>query len=189
MSGSIFDVKDFGAIGDGITDDYPAFRRALDAIAALSKISRIFNFPPLPSITEVKDPRGSILFVPFGQYKLSQTLHITRKIVIQGVGSAGSRLIFPPDIDGIVVHSLFSSPAEDDTQPIAGGHGTGAGTVIRDIVVQSDASFGFPRCPDPAINEDDPLTADPVLHSGHPIVSGSGIVLFAAALIENCNIL
>lgn len=48
----IFNVKDFGAIGDGITDDTQAF---LDAIAAVPEM-------------------GGVVFVPPGTYIISQTL-------------------------------------------------------------------------------------------------------------------
>ena len=37
MSGSVFDVKTFGAVGDGQADDTAAFLRALDAIEALHR--------------------------------------------------------------------------------------------------------------------------------------------------------
>src|SRR5205085_9534719 len=40
----------------------------------------------------------------------------------------------------------------------------------------------------PPVNEDDPLTADPVKHTGHPFVAGSGFVLYDRARIENCSI-
>jgi hypothetical protein len=196
VSDSIFDVRDFGAVGDGITDDYPAFQRALDAIAALSKTTFPSSLPGGVTLSAI-DARGATLFIPFGTYRLSQTLNITRQATIQGVSGAGdyagSRLIFDRDVDGIVIHTALTSPPEPDTvrpdgNPDPGGHGRGDWTVIRDIALQSDNSFAFPHCPDPAINEDDPLTADPILHTGHPTLAGNGIVLFARALIENCDI-
>ncbi len=36
LEDSVFNVKYFGALGDGVQDDFPAFERALAAIDALS---------------------------------------------------------------------------------------------------------------------------------------------------------
>ena len=44
-------VKDFGAVGDGVTDDYAAIQAAITAVAAL--------------------PTGGCLYVPYGKYKCS----------------------------------------------------------------------------------------------------------------------
>ena len=63
MPSSIFDVKTFGALGDGMTYDDLAFQHALEAINAFSPAS---------------ESRGAILHIPFGTYRLRQTLHITR---------------------------------------------------------------------------------------------------------------
>ena len=49
---SIFNVKDFGATGNGVQDDFPAFRQALDTIEQENIGERI---------------RGAILFIP-GSY-------------------------------------------------------------------------------------------------------------------------
>lgn len=74
MPGSVFDVKTFGAIGDGKTDDTAAFKRALDAIEALS--------PVIDAQGTFTDTRGAILHIPFGQYLVTDTLHIRRQMII-----------------------------------------------------------------------------------------------------------
>ena len=73
---AVFNVKDFGAKGDGTTYDDKPFREALDAIAALSKTSFQQSTPSgfIPAI----DARGAKLFVPFGRYRLARTLQLTR---------------------------------------------------------------------------------------------------------------
>jgi hypothetical protein len=54
------DVKrDFGAVGDGKTDDTPAIQRALDALR--------------------QHDRGSVLYFPAGTYRITQTLTTIRK--------------------------------------------------------------------------------------------------------------
>lgn len=129
MSGSIFDVKTFGALADGKTDDTNAFQRALDAIEALSPLADLNG--------TIKDPRGAILHIPFGQYVLKKTLHIKRQMIIQGASGAGdyagTRLIFAPEIDGIVIE-------RQDLLPNGSKFGAAFGdwTVIPDISIQSD---------------------------------------------------
>src|SRR6266542_2779620 len=99
MPRSVFDVTDFGATGDGQTDDTAAFQRALTAIEALS--------PVTDANGTFTDTRGAVLFIPFGRYVLSSTLHIRRQMIIHGVSGAGdfsgTQLIFAPNIDGIVI--------------------------------------------------------------------------------------
>src|ERR1041384_6814752 len=113
MPGSVFDVKDFGATGDGLTDDSPAFERALAAIESLSKITRD-GFPNARR-QEIVDPSGALLWIPRGHYRLTRTLRINRQDILQGVGIANSTLTFPADVDGIVVESVYTSAAEQDS--------------------------------------------------------------------------
>lgn len=58
-------VKDFGAVGDGTTDDTNAFKNALTAISD-----------------------GGTLLIPVGRYKLTDTLTLKTGITIQGQGNA-----------------------------------------------------------------------------------------------------
>lgn len=57
-------VKDFGAVGDGVTDDIAAFRAALTT--------------------------AKVVFVPVGTYSLSDTLYIGYKCGLYGVGQAST---------------------------------------------------------------------------------------------------
>jgi len=61
--GGVINVRDFGALGDGADDDYPAIARAL---AAARKVG------PLGS-----GVRGSIVFFPPGVYRVSRPLDCT----------------------------------------------------------------------------------------------------------------
>ncbi len=68
-------VIDFGAVGDGITDDTAAFQHAL---AALNVVS----------------PFGAMLCVPAGVYRLTATLDIPTYVSIEGDGRWNTRLMF-----------------------------------------------------------------------------------------------
>jgi hypothetical protein len=61
LTGEIFDVKAFGAVADGVTDDWPAFHAALDAMTSASN----------PDSTS---PFGRTLYVPPGTYRTVQRL-------------------------------------------------------------------------------------------------------------------
>ena len=68
-------VKDFGAVGDGVTDDTAAIQRAIDFVSAL----------------------GGTVFFPVGTYYVSQLIYVAG-ITFQGVG-AGSRMKKIPSAD------------------------------------------------------------------------------------------
>ena len=57
-------VKDFGAVGDGITDDTDAFRLAYQAIVSLRKSSQ----------STVFDYTSPYLFIPYGKYVISGSI-------------------------------------------------------------------------------------------------------------------
>jgi len=66
-------VKDFGAVGDGVTDDTAAIQAAIDSISNAANLGR---------------GGGTILLFPFGSYVISASLLIDQKnIDIQGDGS------------------------------------------------------------------------------------------------------
>ncbi|HZT42955.1 MAG TPA: right-handed parallel beta-helix repeat-containing protein [Chthonomonadaceae bacterium] len=212
---TVFNVQHYGATGTydpdkpNPPDDTAAFNKALEDIAKLSKVARPgvatpgteAGAPPIPEFRDITDPRGVILFVPTGNYRLTSSLTINRSTIIQGAGGSGgsSRLFFEDDIDGIVIADSLNCPDETDVIPLEldnknkpiPGRGTGGNSVIRDLHIVNTpfrGKSGVPFHPQPAFNENDPLTADPVLHNGHEVAHGSGVVLYQTALIENCLI-
>ena len=116
----IISVKDFGAVGDGVTDDLPAFQAAHDSLS--------------PAGSSV----GGEIWIPPGNYYLAGTWVINKRVKISGaskgdqVQTAGSRLTFPINVTGIRVHSTFSS-----------GTGSGADyTVIQDLNLAAVSAAG-----------------------------------------------
>ncbi len=96
---SDYNVKNWGAIGDGETDDYQSLKKAVD----------------------LQVPNGNvILYFPAGKYKISQTLRISGakkgafrkfKFLIQGSGSANTQL-FVTDKNQDTLHIESGSTKE-----------------------------------------------------------------------------
>lgn len=63
-------VKEFGAAGDGFTDDSPAFQRTIDSI------------------------KSGVILIPGGDYLLRSPLEINKSIVLRGEGSDKTNLLF-----------------------------------------------------------------------------------------------
>ena len=64
-------VKDFGAVGDGVTDDTAAIQAAIDSLGAV----------------------GGMVQVPPGTYKVSSTLNISSYIYLKGSGAVASSIL------------------------------------------------------------------------------------------------
>ncbi|MBQ9481166.1 MAG: hypothetical protein IJU84_03285, partial [Clostridia bacterium] len=65
---SAINVKDFGAAGDGVTDDTSAFEEAFEAV--------------------ILGPRGGVLFIPAGEYRVTRPgFRLTAGVTVMGVGN------------------------------------------------------------------------------------------------------
>src|SRR5262249_49440426 len=91
----VYNVRPFGALGDGIADDLPAFTLAIEAMGPAAQF------------------KGGTLFVPAGTYKLSDNLHFTRQLILQGAagggGNGATRLKFATG-KGIIVDRHTTAP-------------------------------------------------------------------------------
>ena len=61
----VFNIRDFGAKGDNVTDDSEAFRKALQAVA---------------------ENGGGIIYFPAGIYRLNGWFLLPRRTVLRGEG-------------------------------------------------------------------------------------------------------
>lgn len=90
-----FNVRNFGAVANNVTDDLRAFDAALFSMA--------------PSTSRV----GAVLDVPPGAYRLAGTLRIEREVRLRGASTGGGSqttiLNFPAGVTGIIVDSQSSS--------------------------------------------------------------------------------
>ena len=67
LSASELNVRDFGAVGDGVTDDTAAFQQALD---------------------KAGETHGSVVFAPVGKYLVKTHLNIPAYVTLKGVWEA-----------------------------------------------------------------------------------------------------
>jgi hypothetical protein len=70
--GEVFNVKDFGAVGDGVTDDTAAMRAAMAALEASG---------------------GGIYCIPAGTYLLTGTIYVPSNATVQGAGRGNTILL------------------------------------------------------------------------------------------------
>lgn len=83
------DVTNYGAIGDGVTDDTQAFE---DAINACSD--------------------GTAVYIPDGTYRLTDTIHITKSIALRGESRLGTILEIDHSGDAFYIGTYNNSSGE-----------------------------------------------------------------------------
>lgn len=76
-----FDVKNYGAIGDGTTDDRASIQAALDAAKAVG---------------------GGIVFLPAGTYLIKRPLILSSKVTLQGAGRGITTITKPASIKSLL---------------------------------------------------------------------------------------
>ncbi|MBV9866889.1 MAG: hypothetical protein JO316_16170 [Abitibacteriaceae bacterium] len=108
----VFDVKhNFGAKGDGVTDDTTAIQRAIDAAAAASN--------------------AAIAYLPIGNYVVTRTLHITGRNYFVGGSGLMTHLIWKGPAGGTMIE--VHEPQHVTLENIAVGNAGGAMNNSMDI--------------------------------------------------------
>jgi len=133
----LVNVRWFGAVADAASgttgaDDYPAISAALDYLRLTS---------PIPAGEADFRPTG-ILYFPTGRYRVSKTIDITHTVRILGDSTGGNggeatQLLFPANVDGIIVQRHNTFGAEGDGRKLP-AHGSGEGSIIEGITVRAD---------------------------------------------------
>jgi hypothetical protein len=85
---TVVNVKSYGAVGDGVTNDQPAIGSAFNAT-----------------------PTGGVLFIPAGTYLMNTRLIVSKAITIQGAGKGATTLLiagaaFQVGASGVTVRDL-----------------------------------------------------------------------------------
>jgi hypothetical protein len=119
-----FSVVDYGAVGDGVTDDLPAFEAAIAAMGVAPT--------PGPGYT-TESWKGKTLFIPAGVFRLSGPLIINRQMIVKGVSGGGdfaeSILLIDKGYTGIHVAGVLQA---------TGGGGRGDFALIKDVALYHD---------------------------------------------------
>jgi len=96
-----FSVKDFGAVGNGTTDDTSAFQDAIDA-------AEVFLVAATASDALRNQNNRCVIKIPSGRYKITSTLNIRGPGVhLIGEGTAGTMIIFSPNTNPPTTGDLF----------------------------------------------------------------------------------
>lgn len=74
---SYFNVKDYGAVGDGVADDTAAINRAIAAAAV----------PVTPSLAT-----GAVVYFPTGQYEITSTIDLPNRVALHGPNGRGAKI-------------------------------------------------------------------------------------------------
>jgi hypothetical protein len=122
-------VRDFGAVGDGVHDDRPAF---LAAIASVSVNGWEVAGRPAYS-------GGARIRVPAGAYFLSDSIDLKRTVIIEGEtgGMAGGQatvLRFAPNCHGFIIEA-WNTIGGDRVESAATG--AGDGTILQNLAIIS----------------------------------------------------
>lgn len=136
---TIVTPQQFGAVADGVTDDYAAFA------AAIAYLKSIAN-DPYPGWYYKGSPK---LFIPAAEhdYILSDTLDITHTLIIEGESTdngMASRLRFADNKTGIRIQS-YNTSGNSGVDP-APYHFSGSATIIRNLSIIGgvpDTEAGF----------------------------------------------
>ena len=102
-SGTWFDVRAYGAVGDGTADDRPAIQRAIDAAGAAG---------------------GGTVLVPAGKYRLrtfavdsgnAYALQMSAGVTLLGTGTASRLVVDPTDVSALYARSIAGFALEGIT--------------------------------------------------------------------------
>jgi hypothetical protein len=142
----VVSVRDFGAIGDGSTDDTAAIQAAITYAQSFYIPETYASSSPGPGVTE--------LFFPFGVYKITAALTVTRSISFRGEGhsefSTGARILqYTAATDHFRVNPIAQGCSvswDDLTMTAAGNGGTGGACINITKTTATCNSVRIRRC-------------------------------------------
>lgn len=192
----VVNVKDFGATGNGITDDTAAIQAAINYVQSFYVPETYASSSPGPGVTE--------LFFPFGVYKITAALNVARSMSFRGEGhsefSVGARILqYTAATDHFRVNPIAQgcSVSWDDLTMTAAGNGGTAGSCINitkttatcNSVRIRRCTFGTPQVLAIKIQASDDIMISDNLFD----VSASGVISLGTAtagdVVSNCQVI
>lgn len=120
--GEVVDVKNLGAVGDGVADDTAAIQAAI----------RLASRAAIDPIDHAQGGGGTV-FIPRGVYKVTAQLAWTADgITLAGEGAAASAIKV----------AITKDPTTTDAIKIGDGSGAGRRVHLRDLSIFTDTNFG-----------------------------------------------
>lgn len=111
---TVLDVTSFGAVGDGVTDNFSAVSSAINALNGAQ----------------------GVIYFPAGNYLIGSTLNLPDSTILRGAGSDSSHLIF--NLNGTIGNAInITGTISVNQVSVLGGHQLGS----NNIKVADTASF------------------------------------------------
>ncbi len=99
-STSVINVTDYGAIGDGVTDNSAAIQAAIDYAFSLSRNYQLVG-------VDYRDIAGSSIYIPCGTYVCNSSIEWKDGVKIFGDGKESTKLLFNT---GVGVDGFYNNP-------------------------------------------------------------------------------
>jgi hypothetical protein len=87
IQGAVVNALDFGAVGDGTTDDTAAIQAAINYAGTLATNSVASVNPSFPSVEQ------AVVYLPAGRYSITGTLDLYPGVCLQGDGAQSTTLL------------------------------------------------------------------------------------------------
>jgi hypothetical protein len=123
-------VRDYGTVGNGISDDHAAIQRAIT-----DRYARVIanGFSPLSG--------SVIIWVPAGTYRITRSLKLYPGVRLQGEGSNRTKIILDPELDFTVMQTADSN-GEIEGNIGADGAALPNGITLVDLCIEQPSELG-----------------------------------------------
>jgi hypothetical protein len=126
----IVSVRDYGAVGNGLSDDHAAIQRAIE-----DRYARVIanGFSPLSG--------SVIIWIPAGTYRITRSLKLYPGVRLQGEGPNRTKIILDPELDFTVMQTADSN-GEIEGNIGADGAQLPDGITLVDLCIEQPSELG-----------------------------------------------
>jgi hypothetical protein len=164
-------VKDFGATGDGVTDDAPSINAAIQEL-----------FTSLGNIPVIDQSRQVTIYLPAGTYAIEATLLLYPFVNIVGDGVENTIILVN---NPILTCAMQTADSQGNT---AGNIGSGGATLPKNISVRNlTISVNGNKIDAVALNRYQKITFDNVRFVGPYVPADLGLFNYSAVRLQNIS--